>query len=368
MENKIGKNFDNLSQRIIYSYVGTFPKFIPVKSEAATEHSQYQFYSFMKNILLKLYNNPELLDISMVPDDYYEDWEFQNRKPELIETMRKYKKKIDDFYILLFKIGEHGVAKNNKLYVSKIHMKVISKTLSKLDNLGLKSENRKDEFVFWSDEYPDMIYAWKLLVGTSLKSNKDSLLLFSRCMFDSTYSYTSDIFKNLLENKSAFQVLEDFFEQNGYERVDIRGNEISLDWVKNYGKKDEPLKASCLEKTYGGISIYYDYKKKNQIVFGLRIPRFKDLLLHFNEMDSELKDFVILNTKKCNSCGYCTQTDKTGTRKPQFLTVIYNGEYNLCQLFPGYSFTWTYVDDKAALNIIKMLSFMDLMLEKSNTA
>ena len=367
MENKIGENFDSLSQRIIYSYVGTFSKFVPFKSEIATEHSQHQFHSFMQNILLKLYNNPELLNLSMVSDDYYEDWEFQNQKPELIETMRKDKKKIDDFYILLFRIGEHGVAKNNKLYVSKIHMKVMVKTLLKLERFGLKSENYKDEFVFWSDEYPDMIDAWKLLVSTSLKSGKDSLLLFSRCMFDSTYSYTSDIFKNLLENKSAFRLLEDFFEQNGYERVDIRESEISRDWIKNYGKKDKPLKASCLDNTYGGISIYYDYKKKNQIVFGLRIPRFKELLSHFNEMDSELKDFVILNTKKCNNCGYCTQTDKTGTREPQFLTVSHNGEYNLCQLFPGYGYTWTYIDDKVALNITKMLSFMDLILQKSNT-
>jgi hypothetical protein len=192
-----------------------------------------------------------------------------------------------------------------------------------------------------------------------LENNKDPLLRFSRPMFDLTNSYTIDILKNLIENKPAFQLLEDFFVQNGYKRVDFRENEISLDWVKNYDKKDEPLKSSWGERTHGGISIYYDYKKKNQIVFGLRVPKFKELLLHFNEMDDQLKELVILKTKKCDGCGYCTQTDKTGTRKPQYTTVTHNGEYNLCQPFPGFSYAWTHLDEKAACDMIKLLSFID---------
>lgn len=358
MENKIGKDFNSLAQRIIYSYTGTFPKFVAAKSDKATEHSQKQMYDFMWNIAQKLYNAPEVLELPVQQDDSYLDWELQNRKPQLIEAMRKHIKKIDDFYLLLLRLGELGKVKDDKLYVSKNDMKLMGKTLARLERFGLMSESGKGEVVFWSNEHTDLFPAWKLLVDVSV-SQKNSLLYFSRCMFDTEYSYASDIFEALMENKSAFQMLCNFFVQNGYKLVDCRENEVSLDWVKKYGKKDEPLKASWAEREHGGISIYYDYKKKNQIVFGLRVPKFKELMLHFDEMDDQLKEFVIAKTKKCDGCGYCTQTDKTGTRKPQFASVVHNGEFNLCLLFPGFSYVWTYVNNDTASDIILFLTYAD---------
>jgi C4-type Zn-finger protein len=33
-------------------------------------------------------------------------------------------------------------------------------------------------------------------------------------------------------------------------------------------------------------------------------------------MNEELKELVFTRTGVCKNCGYCTQTDKTGKRKP----------------------------------------------------
>lgn len=368
MENKISHDFDSLAQRILYSYVGTFPNFKPIQSEVATENSQKQFHRFMKDIAEKSYDNPEILNLPIQPDDYYGDWQLQNRKPELIENMRKHIKKIADFYLLLLKIGEIAVLHDNKLCVNKNDKKFASKTLARLANFGLRSENRKEEVAFWSDTYPDMLQAWKLLATISIGNDKNPLLIFSRCMFDPNYSYASDIFRNLVADKSAYQMLENFFKQNDYKRIDIREDEISQDWVKSYSKKEEPLKASWAEKSHGGISITYNYRKRNQIVFGLRVPRFKELLAYFDEMDDQLKEFVIDKTKKCDGCGYCTQTDKTGTRKPQYMSVNHNGTYNLCQLFPGFTYVWTDINDKVASGMIKMLAFIDMKFGEENNA
>ncbi|HEX3046131.1 MAG TPA: hypothetical protein VHY08_15355 [Bacillota bacterium] len=372
MEHKIGHSFDSLAQRILYYYAGTFPKFIPVPSKDASEHSQEQMYQFMKGMVEKLYRQPELLNLPMIPDDSYQDWELQKTKPELIQTMRKYIQKIDEFYLVLFHLGELGqvksraCARDHQLHLLKSDLKITGKMLSTLGQLGLLSESYKEEWIFRCDEYDDIFPAWQLLVSNASKNSQNQLLFFSRCIFDTGYFHTGDIFESLVNNQPAFRMLTDYFRQNGYERVDFRENEISLDWVKNYAKKAEPLKASWAERTHGGISIYYDYRKKNQIIFGLRVPHFKELLAQFAEMDDPLKELIITRTKKCDHCGYCTQTDKTGTRKPQIVTVTHQGEYHLCPFFPGFSYIWTSLDDKGASDIMKLLSFIDRVFSTTN--
>jgi hypothetical protein len=62
------------------------------------------------------------------------------------------------------------------------------------------------------------------------------------------------------------------------------------------------------------------------------------------------------------SCGYCTQTDKTGKRKPAFLTVEHNGQHDLCLMFPGFGYTWQQLDGALAADIQAFLAFVDTTL------
>jgi len=57
----IGKSFDNLPQRSVYYFLATYPSFYPVKAIDATEEEQENAYLFIKNIYVKLYENPSLL-------------------------------------------------------------------------------------------------------------------------------------------------------------------------------------------------------------------------------------------------------------------------------------------------------------------
>lgn len=96
------------------------------------------------------------------------------------------------------------------------------------------------------------------------------------------------------------------------------------------------------------------------ITYGL-----KNYLEKFDSMSSTLKDFVIEYTKKCDRCHYCVQTDKTGTRPLAYLPIDYNREkYELCPYFPGYTYSWTSIDDELVDRIIEFLSFMDEFISK----
>lgn len=367
MENMVGKSFASLAQRVIYSYAGTMPEFVAVKSEKASEHSQLEMYGFMEKMLQKLYEDPYLLSLSFQEDDFYGDWALQKTKPKLIVEMKNCQKKINEFLMLLIQIGEQGCLKGNTLQVAPGKVKLTAIVLKRLESFGLACSKSEDGVVFSCNEHPDLFPAWKLLSETSA-GKKDPVMHFSHCMFDPEHSYPTDIYLNLLNDKSPLIKLRGYFEANGYTRVDCRENsrenEISLDWVRNYGKKDEPLKASWAEREHAGLSIWFDFSKRNQVFFGLRVPRYKELLARFDEMDDRLKEFVIRKTKKCDSCGYCTQTDKTGTRRPQFITVDHKGSFDLCQLYPGFTYIWTAVNDDTASDIISFLRFIDKTFRK----
>ncbi len=367
MENKIGKSFDNLAQRMVYSYGATFPEFVPVVSEEASEASQRDLYGFLKELVARLYDDPTLLSLPSREDDSYGDWELQKKKPKLIVEMKAIQKKINEFYLLLMQLGRFGTVCGDSLHVDKAYLKLYGGMVKKLDRLGLSCEDAGEKSVFRCEAHPGLFPAWKLLVrGADKQANP--VIFFSRGMFDPGYSYPSAIFASIAGEKQAFEALQSFFVQNGYKRVDCRENQVSLDWVRNYGKKEEPLKGSWAEREHGGLSVWFDYSRRNQVFFGLRVPRYKEVLGHFDGMEDRLKEFVISKTKQCNNCGYCTQTDKTGTRKMQYTTVSYKGEYNLCQLYPGFTYVWTRIDENTANNIMAFLSFIDRLFAKEAAA
>ena len=65
-------------------------------------------------------------------------------------------------------------------------------------------------------------------------------------------------------------------------------------------------------------------------------------------------------TKRCNRCGYCTQTDKTGKRKPLTITVEHDGDRaGLCPLYPEWYFRSFAVDESTEKLVRTMMDGVD---------
>jgi Fe-S-cluster containining protein len=78
-------------------------------------------------------------------------------------------------------------------------------------------------------------------------------------------------------------------------------------------------------------------------------------------MDDDIKDLTFSRTKKCDSCGYCTQMDKSGTRKPPTIALENKGQKaGKCPLFPN--LTWRYIDDEEVKRIQKLFDFAENVL------
>lgn len=365
IENKIGQNFDNLAQRMVYVYLGTFPSFVPAASAFASQAAQRQMCDFVRGILVKTYDDPSLLNLPAFPDDCYENWMCNNQKPELIKAMRKIDKGITGFFLLLEQIGEAGEIEDGTLRIDKNRCRVNATVVQQLRHFGVNGEDGKTTLVLSSEAFPAIFPAWKLLAKITARQReilpvpyrRDALLVFLHGTFDPEQPHASEAFAALSGDRRRFQALEAFFVDAGYRRA---GSEvfnpggtpdlqISLCWHKHYTAKDA-----------GGIFIWYDFRKKDQLKFDLRASRFRELLQAFAQMDDELKDLVLARTKPCNACDYCTQTNKAKRQLATFTATHRGTTYQVCPFFP--SLTWHYLDDAAVSGMIKLLSFAETTL------
>ncbi len=203
--------------------------------------------------------------------------------------------------------------------------------------------------------------AWKWM------ATKDgaNIPTFSHCLFDARYPYTSEIYARLL-GKTAFKKLESWMLAHGYKRFDVYNTtasdcNLSLSIANPRWSKQSPRGGFEYKIKHTGIAAQYDYYLRKPAVLGLCVPNgMKPYLEAFDAMDDALKACVVRQTKKCDGCKYCVQTDKTGLRPLAHTVVSFDGKtYPLCNFYPGYQYNWTAIDDELADMLIKMLAFMD---------
>jgi hypothetical protein len=357
------KKFDSMEQRVINMYIDLFPNYRPEKNNTINESSQNQFYNFIQSIFLKLYENPLLLFIKINSDDYFVRRfnKHSENKQSTYNTMKKIEKSLKDFSEFLFDIGKVGYFEN-ELFIVKNSYKIPKRYISILEQCGLLYFKKDNKNILQHNEYKELFYCWKWF------ATKSGITLphFISCMFDSNYSYTSEIYSKFAGSKDSFEKLVSFLLENNYYRIDNRDNKISLDYIKSYDKKDNQIKEPFGERTHGGISAQYDSLMKDPQLFSLRIPYYKQLLHQFEQMEKEERDFIVKTGKKCDNCGYCIQTDKTGKRELVFISVYNKQEYKMCPYFPAFQYCWEYLDQNIVNNIIGLLTFTDKILPKIN--
>jgi len=293
----------------------------------------------MKNLRQLAFNEPLLFVPALHEDDAYPN-RFNKQeygKPDLQTKMKKFTKEVDSLMQVMFLLGQGSDVKINK------RQQII------LSRIGI-------------DDLTDLPAAW---VWMSRREDAN-LTAFSHCLFDKNYSYASDIYMRLLEEK-PFRKLKKWMIDHGYNQYDIHDItasdcKLSLTYANPAWSKDSPSGGFEYKIKHTGISVRYDPFIKQPVVFGLCIPKglTKSLAESFHLMSESLKAFFIKQTIKCWDCRYCVQTDKTGLRPLAYVLIKYKqAEYKMCTYFPGYRYCWTSINDDLADALIEMLSFMD---------
>jgi hypothetical protein len=354
-------SFANLEQRMVNTYLDTFPSFVPSENGPAIA-AQEQFYRFMLGLYRRLYEQPELLVRELHADDAHTNRfnKGQDNKPKLKDYMRKVLKEVDGLLRTMFLLGQSGWVEGGALVVDA-DLKISKKHRLILAEVGVPQAIESGRVVVSHADDRDLFSAWTWMASRP----GASLLTFSRCMFADGYPYASQIYARLSGDAGAFHRLEGYLVDHGYTRIDNRDGEVMLDYVKGQGDK-EPLKPGF---QYGvrhtGISVSYDVLVKEPLTFGLCIPRMKEILTAFDAMEERVQDFVVATTKQCDGCRYCVQTDKTGKRPLAKMSVSHGGQdYSLCPYIPGYRYCWTGLTGDLVDNMIAMMDFMDSLFDE----
>ena len=330
--------YANLEQRMAQAYIDMLPSFVPEKNADVSEHEQEQFYCLIKSLCQLAFTEPLLFVPSLNEDDAY-----PNRfnassygKPKLKNSMKKFRKAMDDLLNIMYTLGQGIEEKLNK------RQEVI------LSKLGFNDFSVLPPAWVWMSTRPD-----------------SNLTAFSHCLLDKKYPYTSGIYARLLGEK-AFCKLEKWMIEHGYQRFDIYNVtasdcKLSLTFADPAWSVDCPNGGFEYKIKHTGISVRYDYYTSNPTVLGLCIPGgLKQYLESFDSAEEIVQKFIIERTKKCDGCKYCIQTDKTGLRPLAMIKVKHLGKvYNLCPYFPGYAYCWTELTNELSEQLIEMLMFMD---------
>lgn len=243
IENKIGQDFNSLAERITYSYVATYPDFKPVDNGVCHE-SQKQMHDFIGDILLYIYEHTDILGLPNEADAYYENWELNNSKPDLIKAMEKIEGKFAGIIEILIKIGLLGEIDNDKLVIKKEKWSITKPIKEKLERLGISCEQGKEKSVLWLSKYPKIFPAWKSY--SEMDNGKDTKI--SRVMafihgryYGRTYKAV-DFFSNLVEDTNLLKDLENYLEKNHFHydnfELNFKTRYACVRWMKEYPKNE----------------------------------------------------------------------------------------------------------------------------------
>lgn len=372
--NRIGTDFDNVSQRLVYNYIATQPDFRPVPSEVASETAQRQFYDFITGIFTALYHDPELIGMTTDPDETEDrprpDRAYENESHKYLEARklrRKNEEKIEGLFDSLQRLGELGTVRHGALVVERsdlgLNKRALEMLVRNLTRLGLQCSVDGQALYLRSDAYPEMWDAWKLLatlgaaeaaahdaqwrqqVGDEAQLQKWQVTthrrylgqiknrIFKRALFDPAYDYSVDVLCRLSDDPASYRQFTDALLAQGFEKTADWGsgldvtNFLNLAFTKTYvGPEGEPLRLQFrtqFESRYHRQILYTFVEDKVAV---------KTLLRQFESLSEPLQDLVYGFTGECRACGFCNQTN----RKLPYNNVpaVYRGRpVRLCYYF-----------------------------------
>lgn len=329
--------YANLEQRMMDAYLALFPDFIPEEGAEVSIAEQRFFYDLMKRLYRLLYHDPSLLVPTLHEDDAFPSrYKKGYGKPELESSVLKIQNAMEKLLHNMFQLGQG------------VETKLTKRQLKILSALGM-------------EDFKELPNAWVWMASRPGATQT----AFTLCLFRKDYVYSVDVYARLLGEK-AFRRLESWMASNGYRPYDIYDVtashcKLALSYVNPAWGSERPNGGNEYKVKHTGISAQYDACVRHPAALGLCIPYgMKGFLEKFDSMSPKVKAFVMEHTKKCDGCGYCIQTDKTGARPLACTSIPYGQtERKLCPYFPGYQYSWTSIDDGLVDDFIEMLAFMD---------
>lgn len=88
---------------------------------------------------------------------------------------------------------------------------------------------------------------------------------------------------------------------------------------------------------------------------------YRIILENADALQPDIRQFLSENTKTCDGCRYCVQTDKTEQRPLAAIRVV---DKPKCPYFPGFGMNWRRLSPGFSGRTLALLDALDRLLER----
>lgn len=333
------KEFQSVSQRVLYGFKFVYSDFSPISSEIANELEQKNLHEQMSQIINKMFEEPSIINLPDNPDEAYEWHLSSNQKPDLSAVYLSVYKGLYEFYRFFYITSLHGEVDGARLSISnetlKTHKAKYKPVYSDLLNaVGFYVTKNKNSVVMEAEKG---LLAALTLLAKCVPTSEDkfypySLIEFVCCSFTGDKEYLLERIDSTNGLNGLLLKLKSRCEENGY-RKEIELCLGSTDLNFNLYFRNE----------VGGFHIGFNSRKYQQFFFGtINGIGEKAMLEDFNHLSDDMKRYFINICKTCEGCLFCT---KGGKNRIFAIKVQFNGkEYNLCPAYPRH--LWETIDSE----------------------
>lgn len=347
----LGQEFASLAARVLYGYLAFYPPFVP-RDAGVEETSQAQMHAFLHEVIAQCQAAPSLIDAPEEADACFPSrWMLNKQNPALVDAIQAVRKRLFSFLNLLLRIGTDGTVRDDGLYIAQADWRIGARPLQKLQAFGVSATKDAHGVCLRCARYPAIAPAWKARSTRSAHATEWRYAFVKPLRFlfnsDPAQPYTAtQAFGKLYDDPSQLRWMDTFFPAHGY-GLENKPNELLVDRVRTYPDKDT-----------GYARVSFRVRDRQQMSYEFRVPQFRRLLAFYEEMPPALQALCFARTNRCGGCGYCTQMDKTGTRKPFTLPLTYEGRTeSKCPLWPG--FVWSELDAQTMETMEALVRFAE---------
>lgn len=314
-------------------------------------------HEFILSIYRTIGEQCDNIGLKSLPDVFFKPWEQQKGREADVKAIRSPLIKIDELMEQLYFFCRQAEITENGLSVSAKSFSTKKVFISVLSAAGVPVTKKEQIEIGCGKECAEGLKRLAEIVITTKADEAEnlakSIFYFSRCVFDPGTDWLNYSFDDMLDANGKVISLCSKLNELGYRReIMIDGRYLSLNYVKEYGKRTEPIKKAWADKSHLGIEISYEDLCIVPATLHIRLPRFTEFLSRADELPGAAKKLISEKLKNCDACGYCVQTDKSGTRP--LAAVTFEG-VEKCPYFPSFSLRWNEVSAELCEQILSTL-------------
>jgi hypothetical protein len=342
MENK---SFANLSQRVVSSYLKSLSIFSYVPADGVDEQSQRAFHRFMTALYTRLFEQPDLFGLPVLPDAFIAENEIndKDKKQEVKRLLDKPRGMIAQGLDYLMLVGVQGRLDGQALLIPDYgalvkQTKIGKKFLQGMESIGLVTSVVNNAISLRNSVFQEMMPALHILAKCCTAYENGAIgtgwAAGQRCWPVGKFLFAASDFRALQSYQPQAQDLYRYFNGPDYERVEQLHTYFSS---RNYKTEIAIGGSSAWTVKYQGdrkvkATPLYQVEYEDRFARPMRMQikcastaRIADLLPKQSQL---LQDDFHRRANICrgDECGWCRNNKTLGPT-----VVEYNGDFRtLC--------------------------------------